>query len=531
MSNNIVPLISGQLSEHLREGSPLFVGFMDAFYQYASKRDSAIGVIQYHSNDIDIDLTTDDYVSKFYDTYGTDIPQNIAADRRNFIKLLNSVYNAKGTEKALKLIFRALFNEEIQVSYPSEHILKASDGIWDGESFFTVTTQYGSITDSVNILSFSNSHGDFTVESTRAENISQTAVRFYFKSYTPISVEDGQLIFIYADGVMTFAGSLIKSPSHLTIQSPGKSWQRGQVIVIPGTIKNTIARITAVDSQGGILNTEILEYGYVHNSKQTTTISPYPNKPVGSVVDIASNLVSINPNVYHHTIGIRDYIDGVYESVVGVSSGSGYSNRTDIATTSTQSNSISVVSDTGITIEDWIASRAVLVYDSSIIVKTKGYYRNENGQLSNQEIKTQDNYFYQAFSYLIETFRDISEFKSALKITHPAGTKLFSNLDKSVSYAPPFSAMRTLSHDTMYFIDLISTTEHSAFSLAKPVFEIVTLQDQLNSSMTKPLIETISVTDSANATTINMISGRYDLESYFEELYTTISNEYQLTIG
>ena len=46
------------------------------------------------------------------------------------LKLINEFYRAKGTPNSLKFLFRALYNEEIDIYYPKEDILKASDGKW-----------------------------------------------------------------------------------------------------------------------------------------------------------------------------------------------------------------------------------------------------------------------------------------------------------------------------------------------------------------------------------------------------------------
>ena len=392
MANNISPLIQNQVPEHTRESSPIFVAFMETYYRYAMQRNSALGLVNNHTPNIDIDYTEDEYVSKFYSMYGEHLPKNILLDKRNFIKLLNDIYSAKGTEKALKLIFLALFGEDVGVSYPGENILRTSDGIWECDSFFTMVILYGDI-DITSKLTFGNIYGDYVVEPSKLEIISQDTIRVSFKSYVAIKLVDNQEIFSRLNGEIVFTGRLIKSPSKLLIQNPGTSWQRGQVIIIPGTDKNSIARITSVSETGGILNTEILDFGYIHTENQTTTISPYPNKPIGSVIDYSSVLVSINPNVYHHTIDIRDYTDGCYEAIVGISDGIsvasyfledyviGYNGQVVISSEFNQIIPVSIIDDSGLSVVDWLASRATLIYEFSNIVTMKGYYKNENGQL------------------------------------------------------------------------------------------------------------------------------------------------------
>jgi hypothetical protein len=412
--------IASQFPEHMVQDAPLLVAFMETYYKYADQRNKAVGIVQNMYQDMDIDLTQEDYVVKFYNEYASNLPREVAMDRRNFIKILNQIYTAKGTEKALKLIFQAVFNEKIEISFPGESRLRASDGVWIRENYITLSVQFGVLPEGVITLSVSNDSGDYTFETTRTEYVSGDTVRCYFRSFTNIKFATGQRVFYFNPlGVMEFAGDLIPSPSYLSVITPGQSWQVGQVIVVPGTTANTVAKVTSVNSTGGITGVQIIEYGSYHPDGQVITLSPYPNKPSSTEVVVDTQLVSSTPPIYLHNISIDDYVSEISESVIGVSDSvtpnsyfledyveQSYSGSNVISQSTIQS--VPVTADTGdLTIQEWLASRATLSYKYEDVVNLQGYYLNELGQLSNQSIKLQDNYFYQAFSYLIETSRDI----------------------------------------------------------------------------------------------------------------------------
>lgn len=436
-------IIKTQIPEHIVSNAPLFVSFVDAYYKYADAASQGHGQIQNALVNSDIDLCDESFVDDFYKMYASDLPREIAMDRRNFLKILRTIYESSGTEKALRLAFQAIFNESIKVTFPGESRLKASDGMWVREKYITLDTKFGAIPSGAIRMTFSNASGDFSFETTRTEVIG-TTVRCYFQSYTKLTFDVGQRVFHYdGNGNMVYAGDLIRSPSYLSIISPGRDWQIGQVVVIPGSNQNTIARVTGINAIGGITGVEIVEYGNTHVNGQIITVSPYPNRPASSTVVVDSVLTQASPPIYTHNISISEYVEKLSENVVGISDSlsvnsyfledyvDSYVGHNVFAQQIITSSSTTVEDTGSLTIEEWLASRATLSYQYSDVVTLRGYYLNEQGQISNQTIRLQDNYFYQAFSYLIETNQDISKYESLLNITHPAGSKHFSELTKA----------------------------------------------------------------------------------------------------
>lgn len=455
MENNISPLIAGQLPEYIQESTPLFKDFLVTYFQYASQRDKSIGLVQNNPFDMDIDETQDAYLSKFYATYGEYLPKEIAYDKRHFIKLLNKIYESKGTEKSLKLIFKLLFNDSVTVSYPTEQVLRASGGNWTQENFITVATKFGQLPTDAFRLSISNATGDYAITITKTVRVSSTDVRMYFRAFDRVAFIADQLVYVYGDArQIVYMGQIGKSPSKLIIKAAGAGWQHGQVIVIEGNGTPTISRVTSVNSTGGITGVEILSHGSAHVAGQMVTISPYPNRPTSSSVDFTSKQVS--PGVFHHTLKINEFTDGTSETITATSNAQndksyflenymaqGYTGFVAINQVNTQVIK-SEIEDMGLSISDWLASRATFLYETENVVKTKGFYADDAGKISNQEIRVQDSYYYQPFSYVMNSAKDISEYQHVLNITHPAGTKRFSNIVKSNEYTFNFKASREI---------------------------------------------------------------------------------------
>ena len=131
MSNLLIsPLVTQQLPEFIRGEYPTFVTFIEKYYEWMEQSGNAIKAsdeVQYAQN---IDLATDYYIEQIKQEFLPYFPESIALDKRKFLKLVNNFYSSKGTPNSLKFLFRALYNEEIEIYYPKDDILKASDGKW-----------------------------------------------------------------------------------------------------------------------------------------------------------------------------------------------------------------------------------------------------------------------------------------------------------------------------------------------------------------------------------------------------------------
>jgi hypothetical protein len=440
--DTLAPIVSKNIPEYLRGESPLFKAFVELYYAYADQKSSAGYQILNADVESDIDTTSAETIDKFYETYGADLPRSVALDRRNLVKILNKIYEAKGTEKAIKLLFRTIFNDEVTITYPGEQRLKASDGVWVREKYITLRTIVGALPQGQFQLSISNDLGNFTFEATRFNEIPGGYVRIFFQSYFNIFFNQNQRIFNFSDtGSIVYAGDIVPSPSYLEIVSPGKGWQKGQTFTIPGSYTNTLVRVTEIGPLGEMVDTEVIDYGFNHSVDQIVTISPYPIKPATGDIYVESVMTSVSPVTYTHTLVVNEPVKQISEHIFGYTSGvSGYFSEDYVDVSYV---ALSVVNsaftqdynptpvDTDLSITEWEESRTTLVFRQENIVTTRGYFENDNSQLSNQFIKLQDNYFYQSYSYLIKTSKDVTEYSNLMKIVHPAGLKQFANLSKT----------------------------------------------------------------------------------------------------
>ena len=101
---------------------------------YTAKVNSFEGGALFAANNLldyaDVDKTTGDFLEYFRRDFMPSIDTKIIADKRLLAKHINNIYLAKGSMASYDFLFRVLYNEDIEISYPRDNIIKPSDSKW-----------------------------------------------------------------------------------------------------------------------------------------------------------------------------------------------------------------------------------------------------------------------------------------------------------------------------------------------------------------------------------------------------------------
>ena len=79
--------------------------------------------------DVSTTADTEDGVKKLVESVG--VKKTTYENQRNFLKFMKDFYQSKGTEKSYDFLFRAIFNEPIEIYYPKDNLFKSSNNIWE----------------------------------------------------------------------------------------------------------------------------------------------------------------------------------------------------------------------------------------------------------------------------------------------------------------------------------------------------------------------------------------------------------------
>ena len=125
-------LIPSQLPEHIRDDPSYanFVVFLQAYYEWMEQNGNVIERTKNLTSYKDIDSSTSEFLSYFYNDFLSYFPEELLADKNEVVKLAKELYKAKGTPASYQLLFRILYNMDVDFFYTKDAVLKASDGKW-----------------------------------------------------------------------------------------------------------------------------------------------------------------------------------------------------------------------------------------------------------------------------------------------------------------------------------------------------------------------------------------------------------------
>jgi hypothetical protein len=560
---NIASFINSIVPDHISVAYPSLIEFVRVFFEYLDKENKS----SYYQNTLYVQRDIREQDPQFFNyikhELGVLYIKEYAADPKLFYDKMSEIWRSKGSEECLIFLLKAIAgtDENTKIIYPRESILRASDGVWEQEKFITVTKYVGSLPDIITdiILKYESSNKVLLIS--RFTVINQNTIRFYFKSNVTVNASVGQYVDILnINNEVVFEGRIRPSPSSIEIKNGGRNWQLGQIITIPGTLTDTLVQVTKVSSIGAIERAAILEYGYIHTENENITVSPYAIKPVATAFDY-----DYNPITKVHALDIFDYTDGTSETVSGTNSDispdsyfledydlENYAGRSvieiiDIVITSLEG------STPNITLEDWILSRATLQYKFAAQSVLQGSWISNRGIISDNSIRLQDNYYYQQFSYVIESNVLRNVYQPVLNEIHPAGMKSFStyllenilDIDVEVETLIPFKIINLSDvFDTedniekeVYIprLESLTSSDSSYFEFIKSNEEVITSDENISGkSLNKYYLDTLTSDDliSNNLSKIFNdeviayqvdVNDSYDIEDYDSEDYSVFS--------
>ena len=318
---NITPLIESQFPSFMREEGPLFVLFVKEYYKWLETTDNVL----YHSRRMleysDIDKTLDRFLPHFQAKYLAGTPVNTVDNQRALIKHSHELYRSKGTIESLRLIFNMLFGEEIDVYYPSDDILRASDGVWQTPRYIELsvgTRVVGYIGRDV-VGSVSGARAFVERVDRRNNNGSLVDVAFITNirlGPTGSSFVHGELI--SENGILVDAPVITGSLTTIDIVQAGAGFTSGQDVDIISTRTGIEgrARITTIGNRTGEVNYKLLDggYGYTSNTSNTSTYGDFGTTDV----IVSSNVLILQETVFTGTHTLFEQFETVTQPLARV---------------------------------------------------------------------------------------------------------------------------------------------------------------------------------------------------------------------
>ena len=138
-------LVAQQVPEYVTDEYPLFVSFLEAYYEFmetaqGTQKNNVLSLGKNMRYISDVDVSIGAFEKSFFNNFASLIPRDVEINKETLIKNVLPLYITRGNEKSFKLLFRMLFNDEVDVILPKNNILRVSDGRWTVDNLLKLET-------------------------------------------------------------------------------------------------------------------------------------------------------------------------------------------------------------------------------------------------------------------------------------------------------------------------------------------------------------------------------------------------------
>lgn len=278
IENKLSTLIQGQFPSFYAEEGENFILFMKAYYEFLEQSGKQTHELRKLQEYKDVDDTLDEYIEYFRSTVLAEIPENIVANKRLLAKNIKDFYQTKGTLSSYKLLFRILYNEDVEINYPADQILKVSDGDWRIDRYLVTSHDVNNIPFIGKTIRGNDSGAEALVENiikrtVRGRLIDQiyvSKIKGKFNHLEPIKLVNG-------NNPTTHTPIIEAGISNFTIISGGSRYRPGDVVDIISNDKGRFGKVvvTKVVDLEGAITFSIIDggSGYSSSINDTTKIT------------------------------------------------------------------------------------------------------------------------------------------------------------------------------------------------------------------------------------------------------------------
>jgi len=196
LDNAVLSLLESQIPGFVVENYPNFVSFIEAYYEWMERSNK--GATLYHTKKLldykNVDETIDDFLEYFRKDFLPYFPADIALDERKLIKTAREFYSKKGSLESIKFLFRVLYNKEIEIFYPKEQVLRASDGKWNQPQSIKVILSAENENLDLDLLAKRQGIGSTSRAKCRIESANRSIDKFLNREVVELFISNNKII-------------------------------------------------------------------------------------------------------------------------------------------------------------------------------------------------------------------------------------------------------------------------------------------------------------------------------------------------
>ncbi|MBE8232195.1 MAG: hypothetical protein HAW67_00570, partial [Endozoicomonadaceae bacterium] len=291
---NISTIVAEQLPEHIICDYPQFVAFLEAYYEWLHQQGVDIEGIR----DVDkINQSVDTFIDFFKREFMENIPEG-KVDTKFILQHIKDLYLAKGSEASYKLLFKILFDKDVEILYPSHQMLRLSNTKWIQERsiFCEVKTLSGDINDivgkEIDIISGINT---IPINVEKIVDRGNDIIEIFLNGELFDSFNIGDFI-VFSD--INFTAVILPTIESFEITSRGEGFRIGETYTLG--FADTIAKVVQVGNKGILNYIQIITFGISLTAPvETTTIQVTPiTGKENAVIKINTGVLNKYPGYY-----------------------------------------------------------------------------------------------------------------------------------------------------------------------------------------------------------------------------------------
>lgn len=498
-----------QIPEHIREEYKTFVKFLKVYYEFIDQNNG-----RQLENIRSIDKTLDQFVDYFKKELAASVPTRNLPNERAFLEHIKDFYNSRGSKQSYELLFRILYNSDVDIYYPSEQVMRVSDGKWVQDKSVFVKTTSGNL---------GELRGKIITVETAKKSLSVYCpnVIFYRDDVYEVFIDKQYYSDIGINDEVYFGnnrGTILPCPAKYSVITEGSGFEIGAIYNLPTQEGNgSTIKITKVGPNGEIKNIQVVTFGLDYKTNFYAKLSNKTHKaliyyhPISEYIageprdeDLEPRF-SYGPNPANEE-AVADYInfgyfieqnylyyDIAYEP-------NNYNAALDqLAPDMLQTNWYVDTTYVGDVVASFYTNEAGAVIDETTaeiriqlgpVAVYPGYYETNDGFISD-EIYIQDGQYYQLFSYVLKAEETIDTYRDIVKsLLHPSGLKLYGQYNISNNFdvvpSPLFAYIRRQYIDYFELDDIYDLI--TKFDIDKQIQEVIssnTLGDKVFKNLSK----------------------------------------------
>jgi len=329
-------LIPQQFPTFYQEEGPAFIAFVKAYYAWMEETGNTL----YHSRRMrdytDIDLTPEAFLEHFQRKYLYGIPFEVIINKRYLLKHVLDAYRSKSSELCFKLLFRLIYNQDMDLYLPGRDMLRWSDGTWYVPTYLEIADPYKIGASLVGTTIVGKSSGAMgVVESYVTEAINQNLISsLYVTNILPTggAFVVGEKIILLTDlnsetedDILLTAPVVLGSMNSVNIINGGQDFTVGDVLgiahrdldtneIISFGIAGKVKVVTTTRGQGQ-LNFDIVKAGSGYSNAAQSFIYNNPADTTGQGASFDVGQISYVQEVQYNTDLLGDYENVAMDAV------------------------------------------------------------------------------------------------------------------------------------------------------------------------------------------------------------------------